>query len=130
MHPLDKVPENDPERKFALRIEDDGCGMDHTTLVNMFKLASDSDARCARGIAGYGIGFQAGALSFGHTAVVLTRTKKTYSVGVLSNAPWELNKEILAPRSRAPVVGDKFVITRDVDTQIIVENGGTEAGKC
>uniref|UniRef100_A0A7S4MLF4 CW-type domain-containing protein n=1 Tax=Odontella aurita TaxID=265563 RepID=A0A7S4MLF4_9STRA len=110
---------------FALDISDDGKGMDHGDMVRMMRIGADESIgrKDKRGkIGGYGVGFKAGSLATAHTAVVLSSCleKRTVSVGLLSNEPYE-------ERHERPHVG--LVATQSMDTAMVDEETTTVEGR-
>eukprot|EP00041_Stephanoeca_diplocostata_P007561 m.107975 g.107975 ORF g.107975 m.107975 type:complete len:1136 (-) comp16938_c0_seq2:100-3507(-) len=97
---------------FGIRVDDNGVGMGYADMKKMMKMGSDvSYSSIEDKVGGYGVGFKAGSMALGHTAVVISRGTSTFEgqkvktvcIGLLSNEPWEA-------RGEPPILGSVIAV--------------------
>ena len=74
-----------PSKVPHLVVEDDGSGMTHKELNNALMFGRDNDRTRVAGSTGrYGIGLKASSMRMGDDALIITKSKDTFSIGLFS----------------------------------------------
>eukprot|EP00300_Choanocystis_sp_HF-7_P009537 c16481_g1_i1.p1 GENE.c16481_g1_i1~~c16481_g1_i1.p1 ORF type:complete len:326 (+),score=70.41 c16481_g1_i1:32-1009(+) len=98
----------------VIRIKDNGVGMSHNDIQMMLTIGHEHTNDPNR-VGHYGIGFKQGSMAIGQDVVILTRTKTSISIGLLSVSYNVGKSQLETPIATYKIVGEDESIEPDTE---------------